>query len=120
MSEEYYSTPVKAVLRYLAVSPQKARLVVDQVRGKDAEEALDMLRFMPNRAAKPVYKLLRSAIANAEENYGLAAGDLYVSQIFVDGAPVRKWRRFGARGRFKPIVRRTSHITVILEEYEYE
>ena len=120
MSEEYYSTPVKAVVRYLPVSPQKARLVVDQVRGKDAEEALDMLRFMPNRAAKPVYKLLRSAVANAEENYGLAAGDLYVSQIFVDGAPIRKWRRFGARGRFKPILRRSSHITVILEEYEYE
>ena len=120
MSEEYLQIEVKAVARYVPVSPQKARLVVDQVRGKDVEEALGMLQFMSQRAAKPVYKLLHSAVANAEENFGLALQDLYVSQIFVDGAPVRKWRRFGARGRFKPILRRSSHITVILEEYEYE
>jgi large subunit ribosomal protein L22 len=120
MSEEYLRTEVKAVARYVAMSPQKVRLVVDQVRGKDVEEALAMLRFMPQRAADPVFKVLRSAVANAEENFGLAREDLYVSQIFVDGAPLRKWRRFGARGRFKPILRRSSHITVILEEYEYE
>jgi large subunit ribosomal protein L22 len=120
MSEEYLRTEVKAVARYVRISPQKVRLVVDQIRGQDAEEALDMLRFMPQSASKPVYKVLRSAIANAEENFGLASEDLYVSQIYVDGAPLRKWRRFGARGRFKPILRRSSHITVILEEYEYE
>jgi large subunit ribosomal protein L22 len=118
--EEYLSTPVKAVARYVSVSPQKARLVVDQVRGKDVEEALGMLKFMPQHAAKPVYKLLNSAAANAEENFGFAVGDMYVARIFVDEAPVRKWRRFGARGRFKPILRRSSHITVVLEEYEYE
>jgi large subunit ribosomal protein L22 len=120
MSEEYLRTEVKAVARHIGVSPQKARLVVDQVRGKDAEEALQMLNFMPQAAAKHVYKVLRSAVANAEENFGLAREDLYVSRIFVDAAPLRKWRRFGARGRFKPILRRSSHITVILEEYEYE
>ncbi len=67
-----------------------------------------------------MYKVLRSAIANAEENFGLSRDDLYVSLIWVDGAPTRRWRRFGARGRFKPILRRASHITVVLEEYEYE
>jgi large subunit ribosomal protein L22 len=120
MSEEYLRTEVKAVARYIRISPQKARLVADQVRGKDVEEALSALQFMAQRAAKPIYKVLHSAVANAEENFGLAREDLYVSQIFVDGAPLRKWRRFGARGRFKPVLRRSSHITVVLEEYEYE
>ena len=120
MSEEYLRTEVKAVARYIRISPQKARLVVDQIRGMDAQEALGALKFMPQRASKPVYKVLRSAMANAEENFGLASEDLYVSRISVDDAPLRKWRRFGARGRFKPILRRSSHITVILEEYEYE
>ena len=120
MSEEYLRTEVKAIARYVSVSPQKVRLVVDQIRGQDVEESLDKLRFMPQRAVGPVTKVLRSAVANAEENYGLAREDLYVSQIYVDGAPLRKWRRFGARGRFKPLLRRSSHITVILEEYEYE
>jgi large subunit ribosomal protein L22 len=120
MSEEYIRTEVRAVARHIRVSPQKARLVVDQIRDKDATEALEMLKFMPQAAAKPVYRVLHSAIANAEENLGLAREDLYVSEIYVDGAPLRKWRRFGARGRFKPILRRSSHITVVLEEYEYE
>jgi large subunit ribosomal protein L22 len=120
MSEEYLRTEVKAVARYVRISPQKARLVADQVRGKDVEEAMGALQFMGQGAAKPIYKVLHSAVANAEENFGLAREDLYVSQIFVDGAPLRKWRRFGARGRFKPVLRRSSHITVVLEEYEYE
>ena len=118
MSEEYLRTEVKAVARYVGVSPQKARLVVDQIRDKDAVEALESLQFLPQAAAGPVYKALRSAIANAEENFGLSREDLYVSLAYVDAAPMRKWRRFGARGRFKPILRRSSHITVVLEEYE--
>jgi large subunit ribosomal protein L22 len=120
MSQEYIRTEVKAIARYVPQSPQKVRLVADQIRQKDAGQALDMLRFMPQSAAKSVYKVLHSAIANAEENYGLSRDDLYVSLIWVDGAPTRRWRRFGARGRFKPILRRASHITVVLEEYEYE
>lgn len=116
--EEYLRTEVKAIARYVPLSPQKVRLVIDLIRGKDAEEALEMLRFLPQSAAKPVYKVLHSAMANAEENFGLARADLYISEIYADGAPLRKWRRFGARGRFKPILRRTSHITVVLEEYE--
>jgi large subunit ribosomal protein L22 len=102
------------------MSPQKVRLVVDQIRDKDVIEALEILRFLPQAAAQPVYKVLRSAVANAEENLGLAREDLYVAEAYVDGGPMRRWRRFGARGRFKPLLRRTSHITIILEEYEYE
>ena len=118
MAEEYLRTEVKAIARYVPQSAQKVRLVVDLVRSKGATQALDMLKFMPQAAALPVYKVVRSAIANAEENFGLTREDLYISAISVDEGPVRHWRRFGARGRFKPILRRSSHITVVLEEYE--
>ncbi|MBN2389004.1 MAG: 50S ribosomal protein L22 [Anaerolineales bacterium] len=107
---------IRAQLRFLPISAQKVRLVIDVVRGKDAVPALETLRFMPQGAALPVEKLLASAVANAEENYGISRDDLYVAKIFADEAPTRKWRRFGARGRFKPILRRTSHVTVILRE----
>jgi large subunit ribosomal protein L22 len=107
---------IQAKLRFLPLSAQKVRLVVDLVRGKDAVEALEMLRFVQKRAALPVRKLLASAVANAEENFGVSRDDLYVAAIFADEAPTRRWRRFGARGRFKPILRRTSHVTVILRE----
>ena len=117
---DYLRTEIKAKARYVRMSPQKVRLVVDQIRDKDAVEALELLQFIPQAAAKPVYKVLRSAVANAEENLGLAREDLYISEAYVDGGPVRRWRRFGARGRFKPILRRSSHITIVLEEYEYE
>ena len=91
-------------------------LVQDVIRGKDANNAMDVLRFLPNRAADPVRKVLASAIANAEENFGISRDVLYVATITADEAPTRKWRRFGARGRFKPVLRRTSHISVILRE----
>lgn len=109
---------IRAQIRYLAISAHKVRLVVDMVRGKDAVRAMDMLRFAPQAAAQPVSKLLASAVANAEENFGVSRDDLVVAKIFADEAPTRKWRRFGARGRFKPIMRRTSHVTVILRERE--
>ena len=110
---------VRAKLRYLPISAQKVRLVVDLVRGKDVQEAVDMLPFVNKRAAEPVRKLLVSAIANAEENFGLSRDDLYVAEIYADEGPTRRWRRFGARGRFKPIARRTSHVTVVLREREF-
>jgi large subunit ribosomal protein L22 len=109
---------IHARLGYLAMSAHKVRLVVDLVRGKDAVQAMEILRFAPQSAARPVGKLLASAVANAEENFGVSRDDLYVAKIFADEAPTRKWRRFGARGRFKPILRRTSHVTVILREHE--
>jgi len=107
---------VQAHNRYVPQSPRKVRLVVDRVRGMDAEEALSVLKLMPHRAATPVYKLVKSAVANAENNFGMAAEDLYIAYISADGGPIRRWRRFGARGRFKPIQKRSSHITVVLRE----
>lgn len=109
-------TDIRAHLRFLSVSAQKVRMVIDLVRGKDANQAVDILRFTPNGAAGPVLKLVKSAIANAEENFGISRDDLYVATIFADEAPTRKWRRFGARGRFKPLLRRSSHVTVVLRE----
>jgi large subunit ribosomal protein L22 len=110
---------IRAHARYIPISPQKVRLVVDLVRGKSVLEALDILKFTPNRAARPVSKVLTSAMANAEENFGISRDDLYVYRIFADTAPTRRWRRFGARGRFKPILKRSSHVTVVLREREY-
>jgi len=111
---------IRAVSKYVRMSPQKVRLVVDQVRGKWVDEALTMLKFMPQAAAKPVYKTIRSAVANAEENEGLDREDLYIARITADGGATRRWRRFGARGRFKPIQKRSTHITVVLKEGETE
>jgi len=81
-----------------------------------AQQAMGLLKQMPQRAAVAVHKLLESAVANAENNFGMAAEDLYIAQISADEGPMRKWRRFGARGRFKPILKRSSHLTVILRE----
>jgi large subunit ribosomal protein L22 len=107
---------IRAHARYIPISPQKVRLVVDLVRGKDVLEALGILKFTTNRASHPVSKVIASAMANAEENFGVSRDDLYIYRIFADDAPTRRWRRFGARGRFKPILKRASHITVILRE----
>ncbi len=111
-------TEAHAQAKYVGMSAQKGRLVVDLVRGRQADEALSMLRFLPNAAAGPVAKVLRTAIANAEENFGLNRGDLVVTKAFADEGPTRKWRRFGARGRFKPLLRRSSHITIVVAERE--
>ncbi len=112
------ATDIRAQLRFSGISAQKARLVIDLVRGKPAVAALDTLKFMPQAAARSVSKLLASAVANAEENFGVSRDDLYVYRITADEGPTRRWRRFGARGRFKPLLRRTSHITVVLRERE--
>jgi len=109
---------IRAQLRFLPISAQKVRLVIDALRGREAVDALETLRFMPQGAAEPVTKLLASAVANAEENFGVSRDDLYVAEIFADEAPTRKWRRFGARGRFKPLLRRSAHVTVVLRERE--
>ena len=102
----------------IGISAQKVRLVADLVRGKDANEAFAMLKFVPRQAAQSISKVLASAMANAEENYGVSRDELYVYSIQVDEAPTRRWRKFGARGRFKPWLRRASHITITLRERE--
>ena len=115
---------VKAVAKHIPISPRKMRMVVDVVRGMSAEQALDTLRFMPQRAAEPVYKLIQSAVANAEENYGLEVEELEVNSIYADDGPRHRKSpyggRFAGRGRFRPIMRRSSHITVVLVEREIE
>ena len=107
---------VRAVAKYIRMSPRKVRLVADLVRGMDVNEALTLLRFTPKAAAKVVAKTIASAAANAEENYGLSTDDLYIAKIMVDEGPTLKRGRAGARGRFKPILKRSSHITVVLAE----
>jgi large subunit ribosomal protein L22 len=107
---------VRAEVRFTWQAPQKVRLVVGRVRGMDAEEAMGVLKLMPQRAARTVFKLVKAAVANAENNYGMAKEDLFIAAISADEGPMRHWRRFGARGRFKPILKRSSHITVILRE----
>ena len=109
---------IRAQMRFVGISAQKARLVVNLVRGKDAVEASNTLKYMPNKAAYHLSKLLGSAIANAEENFGVSREDLYIHEIMADEGPTRKWRRFGARGRFKPVLRRSSHLTIVLRERE--
>lgn len=112
------ATDIRAELKNCGVSAQKTRLVIDLIRGKPAVEALTTLKFTNKVAARHVSRLLASAVANAEENYGVNRDDLVVYKITADDAPIRKWRRFGARGRFKPLLRRSSHITVVLRERE--
>ena len=109
---------IRASARYVQMSPQKVRLVVDMIRGRGVVEALDMLQFTAKAAARPVAKVVRSAAANAEENQGFSRDELYIAEIYADQGPTRRWRRFGGRGRFKPIKKRSSHITVVLRERE--
>ena len=105
----------KAIHRYAPIAPRKARLIVDLVRGRDCDEALNILRFMPQRAGVFVAKVLRSAVANADEQEANIA-NLYVREAKVDEGPTRHtWRRKD-RGRMHPIKKRTSHITLVVEE----
>ncbi len=106
----------KAIARYIRMSPRKVRLVVDVIRGKSVRDAEDLLRFVPRAASQPVDKVLKSAKANAVNNHNMLEDRLYVSQIFVDAGPTLKRLIPRARGTANIIKKRTSHITVILEE----
>ena len=109
---------VKAHTSHLPISPQKLRLVINQVRGKDAKQAVVILQFMPKKGAELVSKTLKSAIANAENNYDINVDDLIVKAIYAGDGPRLKRMKAGARGRYKPRVHRTSHLTIVLEERE--
>lgn len=112
--------PVVAKLRYLRIAPRKVRLVADLIRSKSVRQAETILRFQVKRAASPLLKLLRSAIANAKNNFKMKEQNLYVSKITVDEGPKLKRWRPRARGRAYPIHKKTSHITLILEELQEE
>jgi large subunit ribosomal protein L22 len=105
----------KAVARFVGISPTKARRVINLVRGKSVEEALDILRWAPQEASEPVAKVIASAAANAQNNDGLDPATLVVATIHADGGPTAKRIRPRAQGRAYRIRKRTSHITVIVE-----
>ena len=109
---------VKAVARNTGISPTKIRPLVDMVRGRKVEEALNMLKFSPSPLAKAVAKAVKSAAANAENNFHMTPSDLRIVKILVDEAPRMKRFRPRARGRANTILKRSSHITVIVEEQE--
>ena len=109
---------VRAIGRNIRVSPRKARLVCDAVRGKDVREAMAILRFLPQKTADIISKIVRSASANAENNYDLDPDTLYVKRIYADDGPQLKRGIFRARGRYNQIIKRSCHITVIVEERE--
>lgn len=104
----------KAILRTARISPQKARLVADQVRGMPAANALALLKYSDKKAARLIYKVLWSALANAENNEGADADELKVASIFVDEGPALKRFAARAKGRGTRITKRTSHITVVV------
>jgi len=105
---------VAAKLKYARISPQKCRLVADMVRGKPVGQALATLRFTPKKAAELVRKVLESAIANAENNQGADVDELRVKTIMVDEAPSLKRFHARAKGRGNRIVKRNSHITILV------
>jgi len=105
-----------AVARYIRLSPRKARLVMDQIRGKRVEEALNLLSFIPPRSANILKKLIQSAVANAQQNSGTNIDNLYIEKVFADQGPVLKRFRPRAMGRAGRILKRTSHLTVVLDE----
>lgn len=107
---------VRAKGKYLKISPKKARLVVNLIRGKDAPEALDYLRFIPKKASRLIAKVLKSAIFNAEHNFNLKKENLFIKKIFVDQGPVLKRWRARAFGRASEIRKKSSHLEVVLEE----
>ncbi|MDP3879663.1 MAG: 50S ribosomal protein L22 [Dehalococcoidales bacterium] len=109
---------VRAIAKDTGVSPRKVRLVVDMVRGKKVDEALNMLRFTPSPTARVVSKVIKSAAANAENGFQMAAADLKIVSIYADEARTLKRFRPRSRGRVSPILKRSSHITVIVGEQE--
>ncbi len=109
----------RAVARHIRLSPSKVQRLVQLIRGRGVRDAQALLRFTPNRAARVVEKVLKSAVANAENNYDLARDDLVVARAFVDTGPSTKRVQARARGRADVITKRSSHVTVIVAEREH-
>jgi large subunit ribosomal protein L22 len=109
---------VQAVAKFVRVSPRKARLVADHIRGRSVPEARSILAFTPRAAAREIEKVLRSAVANAESNRNWNGDELYVKAVFVDEGPTIKRWRARARGRVNRILKRTCHITIKLDQLQ--
>lgn len=107
---------VKAVSKYVRISPRKVHIMVDAVKGKPVETALEILKFMPQKAAYIVEKIIRSAVSNADQHPDIEVDSLVIRNIIADQGPTLKRFKARARGRGTRILKRTSHITVILAE----
>jgi len=107
---------VRATAKGVRVSPLKARRIVNAVRGKMAEESLAILKFMSSPTARVVARVVKSATANAENNFHMSPSDLIIAKAFVDEGLRMKRMRFKSRGRVSPILKRLSHITIVVEE----
>ncbi len=105
-----------AIAKMIRISPQKARLIADQIRGKTVDQALEILSYSNKKAALPVRKTLESAIANAEHNENADIDELYISKVCIDEGPILKRFRARAKGRGTRILKRTSHITVAVSD----
>lgn len=108
----------RATARFVRVTPMKARRVIDTIRGKSVEDALAILKYAPQAASEPVAKVVASAAANAENNFGLDPRTLVISEAFADEGPTMRRFRPRAQGRAFTIRKRTSHITVVVESQE--
>lgn len=106
----------KAIAKFIRLSPRKARMVVDLIRGKKLEEALAILRYTPNKATEAVTKVVKSAAANAEHNNEMDKDELIISQVYVDQGPTLKRFMPRAMGRADVMRRKTSHITVVVSD----
>ena len=108
----------RAQVTYVRISPRKVKIVLDLIRNKPVDEAMAIVKFTPKAACEPIAKLLKSAVANAENNLNLNKEDLYVSECFVCPGPILKRIRPRAQGRAFRIEKRTSHITLVVKEKE--
>ena len=114
--EENAVLEAKATLRYARISARKVKIVADLIRGKDVSEALSIVKFTPKASSEIIEKLLKSAIANAENNHNMISSNLYVDQIYANQGPTLKRIRPAAKGSAVRIRKRTSHITIVLKE----
>lgn len=106
----------KAIAKYVRISPRKMKPITDLVRGKNANDALAILNFTPNKGAKVLQKVINSAVANAENNHNIDPDNLYVSEVYANQGPTMKRWRAGSMGRASIILKRSSHVGVVLKE----
>ena len=116
--EETLVKEARATLKFARISSRKVKIVADLIRGKDIDEALAIMKFTPKASSEVLEKLLKSAIANAENNHDMKHENLYVAEIFANQGPTLKRIRPAAKGSAVRIRKRTSHITIVLKEHE--
>lgn len=108
----------RAIAKHIRISPRKMKPIADLVRGKNANEAIAILKFTPRKGASILKKVIESAVANAENNHGMDLESLYVSEVYANQGPTMKRWKAGSMGKANPILRRTSHVGVVLKEKE--